>query len=617
MADQQGPHHSGGHNSGGYYGAGRRSDRSGSSHHGGPADANQGRNSAGGYGSGGQNPGQGGGQGGGRPPRQNTGFGGGGRAGGNRPSPGRPGGFPSGGRPGGGRPGGFSGGSRPSGPRGLDMDRREAPRAPKLPKPEIVHKDNNILIVNKPAGIPVLHGASPTLCEMVEDLTGARRRRMRVAHMIDDECSGAVLFVAMRDTEDSPRDQTHPETSYLALVEGVFDEAAIRSGESVSAPVARSSGLGATPSSHIRIVDSGNGLSLVQVRARPDLPGQVREHLALIKHPVVGDQIHGSTRDDLHRVGLHALQIRITHPEDDKPQRYKAPAPASFWLAMGKEPPPDAQGLDLREAKDKEQGWDHVAGWYDNLISDRGSDHHQRVILPGITRLLDLNTGERVIDVACGQGVVSEHIVHETDVELVLGVDVSEKLISAANARATERTSYQVYDAQKLETLPAELAPFDAGVCVMALMNIDDLDAVMRGISAQLRPGGRFVCVISHPAFRITGGSAWGWAHDERTARPSQFRRVDHYMSPTNSHIVMNPGEVAQGKPAVTTVTHNRPMSAYINAAGKAGMMLSRCEEWISDRLSEQGPRANAENRARKEIPLFLALRFDKPPVEK
>ncbi len=498
----------------------------------------------------------------------------------------------------------------------MGMDRREGPRPPKLPKPDIVHKDDNILIVNKPAGIPVLHGNSPTLCEMVDGLTGARRRRMRVAHMIDDECSGAVLFVAMRDSEDSPRDQTHPETSYLALVEGVFDEATALSGETVSSPVARSSGLGATPSSHIRVVDSGNGLSLVQVRARPDLPGQVREHLALIKHPVVGDQRNGSTRDDLRRVGIHALQIRLTHPEDDKPQRYKAPAPAAFWLAMGKQPPPDALGVDLSEAKNAEQGWDHVAGWYDNLIQDRGSDHHQRVILPGIMRLLDLQPGEKVLDVACGQGVVSEHIVHQADVSAVLGVDVSERLIEAANARATQRTSYTVHDAVDLDALETPDAPFDAAVCVMALMNIDDLDAVMRGVSSKLRPGGRFVCVISHPAFRVMGASAWGWAHDERTAKPEQFRRIDRYMSPSSSHIVMNPGEVAQGKPAVTTVTHNRPMSAYINAAGKAGLMLSQCDEWVSDRESEPGPRASAENRARREIPLFMAMRFDKPPVD-
>ncbi|MFG0244488.1 MAG: methyltransferase domain-containing protein [Phycisphaerales bacterium JB052] len=489
---------------------------------------------------------------------------------------------------------------------------QDGPRQPRPPKPDIVHKDDHVLIVNKPAGIPVLRGASPTLCEMVDSLTGARRRRMRVANFIDDECSGAVLFVATRDTEDSPRDQTHPETSYVALVEGVFDESVTKSGETISAPVASSTGQGATPSTHMRVLDSGNGLTLLQLRARPDLQGQIREHLALIKHPVVGDQRHGCTRDDLHRVAIHAQQIRITHPEDDSAQRYKCQAPASFWTALGKEPPPDA--LPDREAQnEKEQGWDHVAGWYDSLIQDRGSDHHQRIILPGVLRLLAPQDGEKVLDVACGQGIVSEHIVHHANVERVLGVDVSDRLIEAARTRSTERTEFAVHDAQSLETLESEHAPFDAAVCVMALMNIEDLDSVMKGVSAQLKPGGRFVCVISHPAFRIMGASAWGWTFDERTTQPVQFRRIDRYMSTGSSPIVMNPGEVARGAPAVTTVTHHRPMSAYIMAGTEAGLTLAGCEEWVSDRQSEPGPRAQAENRARHEFPLFMALRFNKP----
>jgi SAM-dependent methyltransferase len=192
----------------------------------------------------------------------------------------------------------------------------------------------------------------------------------------------------------------------------------------------------------------------------------------------------------------------------------------------------------------------------------------------------------------------------------VLGVDVSERLIEAANERSTQRTSFRVHNAQELDTLDADA--FDAGVCVMALMNIDDLGSVMRGVSSKLKPGGRFVAVISHPAYRVMGGSAWGWAHDERSNLPVQFRRIDRYMSATSTPIVMNPGEVAKGAPPITTITHHRPMSAYISAGTDAGMMLSGCEEWVSDRVSEPGPRANAENQAREEIPLFMALRFTK-----
>jgi len=451
---------------------------------------------------------------------------------------------------------------------------------------------------------------------MVEELSGARKRLMRVAHELDAHASGIVLFVAMRDSEDSPRTQTHPETSYLALVEGVFSEDTSRVGETVSGAVAHSSGIGATPSTHIRVVESGNGLSLLRVRARPDLPEQIREHLAKIGHPIVGDHKHGATRDDLHRLGLHANGLRITHPEEDKTMRYKCPAPASFWMAMGVTPPADAAINAAEESAPSQmkKGWDHVAGWYDSLISQRGSDHHQQVILPGVMNMLDLQSNERVLDVACGQGVMSEYIAMHSDVDDILGTDISDALIEAANGRATDRTSYRVWDAADLSNLEHE--PVDAATCIMAMMNIENLDAVCKGVYDRLKPGGRFVMVISHPAYRIAGGSAWGWTMDQRTGQQIQFRRVDNYLSEQSSPIVMNPGEVSKGKPAITTITHHRPMSSYINACGRNGLVIDAIEEWASQRTSEPGPRAAAENHSRREIPLFMAIRCKKPASE-
>ncbi len=436
---------------------------------------------------------------------------------------------------------------------------------------------------------------------------------MRVAHELDAHASGIVLFVAMRDTEDSPRTQTHPETSYLALVEGVFSEEASRVGETVTGAVSHSSGLGATPSTHIRVIEAGNGLSLLRVRARPDLPEQIREHLAKIGHPIVGDHKHGATRDDLHRLGLHANGLRITHPEEDKTMRYKCPAPASFWLAMGITPPPDAAINAAEESAPSmvKKGWDHVAGWYDQLISQRGSDHHQQIILPGVMHLLDLQPGERVLDVACGQGVMSEYIARHADVAQVVGTDISDALIEAANSRATDRTSYKVWDACKLSEL--DLDPVDAATCIMAMMNIEELDAVFKGVYDRLKPGGRFVCVISHPSFRIAQGSAWGWTMDQRTGQQVQFRRIDQYLSEQSTTIVMNPGEVSKGKPAITTITHHRPISRYISACTQSGLVVDAIEEWASQRTSEPGPRATAENHARREIPLFMAIRCRKP----
>ena len=92
----------------------------------------------------------------------------------------------------------------------------------------------------------------------------------------------------------------------------------------------------------------------------------------------------------------------------------------------------------------------------------------------------------------------------------------------------------------------------------------------------------------------------------------TQFRRVDGYLSNASREIVMNPGAVSSGAKPIVTLTHHRPVSVYVNALGAAGLAVDHMEEWASLRQSQPGPRAAAENRARREIPMFLAIRARK-----
>jgi hypothetical protein len=62
----------------------------------------------------------------------------------------------------------------------------------------------------------------------------------------------------------------------------------------------------------------------------------------------------------------------------------------------------------------------------------------------------------------------------------------------------------------------------------------------------------------------------------------------------------------------VYTWSFHKPLEAYVKAAAKAWMMIDAMEEWASHKTSTSGPRAAAENLARKEIPMFLALRARK-----
>ena len=75
----------------------------------------------------------------------------------------------------------------------------------------------------------------------------------------------------------------------------------------------------------------------------------------------------------------------------------------------------------------------------------------------------------------------------------------------------------------------------------------------------------------------------------------------------------MNPGEVAKGEQPVLTLTYHRPLQTYVRAIRDSGMLVDAIEEWPSSRTSKPGPRAAEENRSRREIPMFLAIRAIKP----
>ncbi|HYE61385.1 MAG TPA: pseudouridine synthase [Phycisphaerales bacterium] len=403
---------------------------------------------------------------------------------------------------------------------------------------------------------------------------------------------------------------------------------------------------------HWRVIEAALGRSLLQVRLETGRKNQIRVHMKDIQHPIVGDRRYGAATDPIGRVCLHAMELGFTHPATGQTVRYRSVTPGPFHSLIGRSKPDDdqepfAQAIEFpptseararidaagashtpaaaevpsaRAKGDQPSAaprtsatdWDHVADWYSDLIEERRSDHHELVILPGVTRLLALTRGQRVLDVACGQGILAHRLASLG--ANVVGVDAAPRLIEAAQRGASPAEQFQVGDARAVGSMDLG-APFDASACVMALMNIDPLAPVLSGIAAKLRSGGRFVAVILHPAFRAPGQTSWGFdepaptKHKTRGREFRQYRRVDGYLSPGVSPIVMNPGAVSKGEKPVTTVTFHRPIQTYVNALAAAGLLVDAMEEWPSVRSSQPGPRAAEENRARREIPMFLALR--------
>jgi SAM-dependent methyltransferase len=246
--------------------------------------------------------------------------------------------------------------------------------------------------------------------------------------------------------------------------------------------------------------------------------------------------------------------------------------------------------------------WQPVANWYDELVGDEGSEYHREVVLPGVLRLLaggDAGMrGRRILDVACGQGVLCRRLV-EAGAEPV-GVDLAPDLVQAARQRSPDLPFF-IGDARTLGDVRDLAGPFDAAAIVLAIANIQPIRPVLEGVAGLLRDGGSVVIVTNHPAFRGPGATAWGWDAEAET----QYRRVDRYLLPRKEPITTHPGD----EPSGYTWSFHRPIGLYVKACRQAGLLVDAMEEWPSHKRSGPGPRQAAEDRARQEIPMFLALR--------
>jgi len=243
--------------------------------------------------------------------------------------------------------------------------------------------------------------------------------------------------------------------------------------------------------------------------------------------------------------------------------------------------------------------WQPVHKWYSKLVDAKGHYYHQHVVIPGVLKLLALDQSSRLLDVACGQGVLGRAIGKNI---AYTGFDIARSLVDEAKRLDhSEKHTYLVGDATK--DLPLGEWKFTHAAIVLALQNIEDGASVIANIEKHLLPGGKLVAVLNHPAFRIPRQSSWGI--DEKNKL--QYRRVNIYMSHLKIPIDMHPGQ--KGGPL--TWSFHRPIGYYVELLTKVGFVIDAFEEWTSDKESVGGAR-KMENRSRNEFPLFLALRARK-----
>ena len=228
--------------------------------------------------------------------------------------------------------------------------------------------------------------------------------------------------------------------------------------------------------------------------------------------------------------------------------------------------------------------WDRNADFWDERMGE-GNAFHKILIEPTQLRLLSLESGDRVLDIACGNGQFARKMASlGAD---VIAVDAAPRMIENARRRTpaesefAERLHYGVVDAtNEAAMLKLGIGDFDATVCTMALMDIASIEPVAAAVKRLLKPSGRFIFSVMHPCFNSTEGFTQIMEREEKDGELLErvSVRVSRYIEP-HTH----KGLAMVGQPVPQNYFH-RPLSALLGVFFKAGFIVDALEEAVFPR---------------------------------
>ncbi|MFD1722776.1 RluA family pseudouridine synthase [Amnibacterium endophyticum] len=235
-------------------------------------------------------------------------------------------------------------------------EEREVDVAPvEVPGMRVVHEDDDLIVVDKPAGVaahPSPGWTGPTVvgglaAAGVRVSTSGAAERAGVVHRLDAGTSG-LMVVAKSEHAYTVLKRAFKERTvdkvYLALAQGHPDPTA----GTIDAPIGRHPRAdyrfaviadGRPSVTHYDTLEAFRAATLLEVHLETGRTHQIRVHLSHLRHPLIGDTTYGADpvlaeRLGVHRQWLHAARLGFAHPATGEPVSYESPLPDDLQHAL-------------------------------------------------------------------------------------------------------------------------------------------------------------------------------------------------------------------------------------------------------------------------------------------
>ncbi len=219
-----------------------------------------------------------------------------------------------------------------------------APETALIAGVRIRHEDDDLLVIEKPAGL--LSIATPTedertaymiLTDHVRRGSRQSRERVWIVHRLDRDTSGLMVVAKTEVAKHALQDNWDAvEKKYFAVVEGVPPEEKgvldcyLDESDAFKVRVSKEGPEFRHAVTHYRIAKKGKDTTLLELTLETGRRHQIRVQLSNAGCPIVGDGRYGAATNPIRRIALHACRLRFPHPTTREEMRFESPLPGDL-----------------------------------------------------------------------------------------------------------------------------------------------------------------------------------------------------------------------------------------------------------------------------------------------